>query len=216
MAKVSDLEDSIQNYELVSLYDSLSDTATQTDRAALEKLAWHHFNSSIKGIKLDLSEGEARAKSFAIKAHGDQKYGNAPYEYHLVAVTRNIKSYGLGGDFVCAGWLHDTLEDTNTGPEDIENIFGLRVYKLVWAVTGVGETRKDRVADAYKKIAAYPDTLYIKLPDRIANSLSARENRPDLFDMYKKEYPSFKATLYPIMSGHVLEDMWEYLDSIYA
>src|SRR6185503_9495535 len=38
-------------------------------------------------------------------------------------------------DVLCAGWLHDTIEDTNTDFDDISEKFGIEVATIVASVT---------------------------------------------------------------------------------
>ncbi len=39
----------------------------------------------------------ARARAFALEAHGEQKYGDHPYAYHLDAVAAIAAPYGEEG-----------------------------------------------------------------------------------------------------------------------
>jgi (p)ppGpp synthase/HD superfamily hydrolase len=55
---------------------------------------------------------EAFARDFAIRAHGDQKYGSEPYVAHLDAVVAVLNEFGYSGDeYVCSGYLHDKQEN---------------------------------------------------------------------------------------------------------
>jgi len=61
-----------------------------------------------------------QAKEFAIKAHGTQKYGKMPYEYHLQQVVsklthwRDLGQWNITDEMLAVAWLHDVLEDTDT------------------------------------------------------------------------------------------------------
>ncbi|MBV1928247.1 MAG: hypothetical protein KUG81_01885 [Gammaproteobacteria bacterium] len=66
----------------------------------------------------------------AIEAHGNQKYGDEPYDYHLANVAtgaRNIVKTMAGSidtpEFIlqvrATGWLHDVLEDTEKTAKDL-------------------------------------------------------------------------------------------------
>lgn len=71
-----------------------------------------------------------RAKEFAIKAHGTQKYGKMPYEYHLQQVVsklihwRDLGQWEITDECLAVAWLHDVLEDTETSLTDLEDHFG--------------------------------------------------------------------------------------------
>jgi guanosine-3',5'-bis(diphosphate) 3'-pyrophosphohydrolase len=151
---------------------------------------------------------EERAKEFAIKAHGEQKYGDEPYVVHLEAVRKVLADFGIpsrseaeasgtekGGDVAVAAWLHDVVEDTSVTREEIEKEFGADVSALVWAVTGVGKNRKERSQSAYLKMQALPAAVTLKLADRIANCEASARNNPSLLSMYRNELPDFAAAL---------------------
>lgn len=154
-----------------------------------------------------------RAKKFAVKYHGDQKYGGEfPYAIHLQAVERVLLRFNIFDvDLRAAAWLHDTLEDTTARYEDIETLFNVRVAGIVGAVTEPkGGNRARRHEQTYPKIRLSPDAVIVKLADRIANV----ESGGSLNDMYRKEYPSFKRALYRDDDiPHILA-MWSYLDTL--
>ncbi len=131
------------------------------------------------------------AQCVAIHMHGDQMYGDRPYSRHLYDVTNLLVNDGANAnaEMVAAGWLHDTVEDTALTIEAIDVIFGDGVANLVWAVTGVGKNREERLASVVEKIPTVPGAGRLKLADRLANvRASIREGRKDLFLMYQKEW----------------------------
>lgn len=142
-----------------------------------------------------LTTAEAAARALARSAHGAQRYGEGPYLNHLATVRGILREHGHDGALGVAAWLHDTVEDTAVQRADIERDFGPEVAALVWAVTGVGETRKERVTSAYAKMRAHPAAVDLKLADRIANSEASRRDNPRLFAMYRDELPGFEAAL---------------------
>ena len=53
------------------------------------------------------------AKAFAIKAHGEQRYGDLLYAAHLAAVEEVLLRFGFRDEALLnAAWLHDVVEDT--------------------------------------------------------------------------------------------------------
>ncbi|GGK61266.1 HD domain-containing protein [Nocardia camponoti] len=160
------------------------------------------------------AETEVRAREFAIAAHGDQRYGQYPYQHHLKAVRGVLADFGYAGAHGAAAWLHDVIEDTPVTYEEVESRFGREVVDLVWAVTGVGPDRKARVLDAYTKIVAYPPAVILKLADRTAN---AEASPPDSawMGMYRTEHASFKAHLGPLLAEDpVVQQMWARLERV--
>jgi (p)ppGpp synthase/HD superfamily hydrolase len=55
-------------------------------------------------------EPVSRARAFAIKAHGEQRYGDQRYSFHLEAVAELLHPFGIDAQTV--GYLHDVVEDT--------------------------------------------------------------------------------------------------------
>lgn len=81
----------------------------------------------------------AKAKRFALKAHGDQKYGEKPYSYHLEQVVENVnirmKDDPLLSTYVAVAWLHDTMEDCGVTFKQLEDEFGLCIAESVKRLT---------------------------------------------------------------------------------
>lgn len=160
------------------------------------------------------------AKCFASYHHRNQKYGNGPYTKHLEVVEATLEDFGMVKPFdIQRAWLHDILEDTKVTFEDLEHEFGVDLANHVWAMTGVGKNRKARNECIFKRLNLYPEAICIKLADRIANTkncmiaASFGEKDLDLYHMYKKEYPAFKAALKPLSKDY--DDMWEELDLLF-
>ncbi len=137
---------------------------------------------------------ETEARRFAVEAHADQRYGDAPYVTHLGAVRSVLADFGHGGPLAIAAWLHDTVEDTKVTREDVESRFGAEVAALVWAVTGTGATREERNHSAYAKIQAHPAAATLKLADRVAN-VEASRTVPAKLAKYRAEWESFHGHL---------------------
>lgn len=145
---------------------------------------------------------ESRARAFAIRAHGDQKYGSGPdappYVVHLDAVRGVLRDFDVvGTDHVMpvAAYLHDVLEDTAVTWDDVCAEFGERVADLVNDVTGRGPSRKARVADAYAKIInGDRASAVLKLADRIANVEASAPGSRHLA-LYRDEQAGFEAML---------------------
>lgn len=155
-----------------------------------------------------------RAKAFAIAAHGEQKYGDKPYEVHLQAVADVVRRHNYGELLEACAWLHDVVEDCPTvSLKDIADTFGQEVAEIVWSVTDEpGKNRKERKAATYAKTKESYYGVKLKLCDRIANveACIADENK-QLFAMYFKEHEDFMVRLglrrdYVIFSKRLLRD----------
>ena len=78
-----------------------------------------------------------RARMFAEIAHSGQTYNDeVPYTYHLDNVVKILQQFSLTDPvMICAGYLHDTIEDTTRSYNDIKDRFGEDVAELVFCVT---------------------------------------------------------------------------------
>lgn len=101
-----------------------------------------------------------------------KKDGTTTHSQHLEDVVNRLKSLGIiDEEVLCAGWLHDTLEDTNTSFDDLFEQFGSRVAVLVSYLTkDMSLPRKQRVQAYVRQLegASY-DAKLIKLCDISAN-----------------------------------------------
>lgn len=118
--------------------------------------------------------------------------GNEPYINHLAEVANLLAAATDGADaeLVAAGWLHDSIEDTDTTREELARTFSERVASLVAECTDdmslpKAERRRLQVLEAPKKSSG---AKLIKIADKISN-IGARihsdpttEERDDLAD----------------------------------
>lgn len=149
-----------------------------------------------------------KAKAFAIRYHKGQKYGEAPYTYHLDMVCKTLQKYKVTDqDMLAAAWLHDVVEDTEVTIDMVRAEFGDRVADLVWAVTNeAGVNRAARHVRTYQKLKEMQEAVTLKLADRIANVTHSVETKNDgKMKMYAKEWTGFFETLY---TPGVNEKMW--------
>ena len=123
------------------------------------------------------SELIKKAYSYMEKAHhGHKRYSGEPYMIHTAAVGYKLAAMGMGPRTVCAGLLHDAIEDTEVTSDDIKREFGDEVLFLVEGVTKLSSVRyygTDRHNESLRKlfVATSQDirVLIIKLVDRLHN-----------------------------------------------
>ena len=74
-------------------------------------------------------------------------------------------------DIVCAAWLHDTIEDTDTDFDAIKDRFGKNVAKIVVSVTKDNRlVKKQREAKYEKDLkSANIEAKLVKIADILAN-----------------------------------------------
>lgn len=117
-----------------------------------------------------------RALAFAARKHRDQRRkgsDHAPYVNHLIDVLDLL--WRVGGirdaEVLAAALLHDTVEDTATTPQELEQLFGPKVRALVAEVTDdkslPQEVRKRRQVEHAGSLSV--GARLIKLGDKISN-----------------------------------------------
>ncbi|MBS9768449.1 MAG: bifunctional (p)ppGpp synthetase/guanosine-3',5'-bis(diphosphate) 3'-pyrophosphohydrolase [Flavobacteriaceae bacterium] len=119
-----------------------------------------------------------KAFLFANNAHkGVKRKSGEPYILHPIAVAKIVaKEIGLGTKSICAGLLHDVVEDTHFTLEDIESAFGAKIAYLVDGLTkisGIFSSDVSRQAENLKKILLTLSddmrVILVKLADRLHN-----------------------------------------------
>jgi GTP pyrophosphokinase len=119
-----------------------------------------------------------RAYVFSMKAHGAQMRASGdPYFSHPLEVAGILTEYKLDGETITTALLHDTVEDTVATAEQIEDMFGERVGKLVDGVTKLSKlelrSEANQQAENFRKLLlAMSDdirVLLVKLADRLHN-----------------------------------------------
>jgi len=125
----------------------------------------------LTGIRL-VSE----AAELAAQRHSGQqrkRRRDEPYINHLAEVANLLSAATAGADaeLIAAGWLHDTIEDTETTHEELAQRFGLRVADLVAEVTddmslSKRERRQRQISDAP---GTSDGAKLVKIADKISN-----------------------------------------------
>jgi (p)ppGpp synthase/HD superfamily hydrolase len=137
----------------------------------------------------------SEAADFAARRHSGMARkgrGNEPYVNHLAEVANllAIATDGTDAELVAAGWLHDTIEDTETTREELAQNFSKRVAALVVEVTDdmtlpKDQRRQQQIIDAPNKSSG---AKLIKIADKISNIRArippqpSQDERDDLID----------------------------------
>lgn len=134
------------------------------------------------------------AANFAAHRHAQQKRKGVlaePYMNHLLEVAELLaaSSEELDLNLVIAGFLHDTVEDTDVTLRELENSFGKDVAGLVAEVTDdkslPKETRKKLQVETTHKKSRRAQTL--KLADKISNLRSVLTSPPVGWSLERKQ-----------------------------
>lgn len=119
-----------------------------------------------------------KAYKYAETLHdGQTRQSGEPYIVHPLNVALILAEMHADKDTICAGLLHDTLEDTNTTKEDIAKEFNKTIADLVDGVTKMNKmnfsSKQDQnLANTRKIITGITEDvriIIIKLADRLHN-----------------------------------------------
>ena len=139
-----------------------------------DELLYLMDKSSVKYNKRKIK----KAYEFANIAHGDQRrVSGVPFILHPTSVACILAEMGMDTDSIVAALLHDTVEDTDTTLQDVEDNFGEDVAKLVDGLTKISKIkytdREEQQAENVRKmlIAMSNDirVIIVKLADRLHN-----------------------------------------------
>jgi len=160
----------------------------------------------VKYIRIDMSSTERASMRFACLAHGEQcRNDGSPYTDHLWRVAKHAISFGNRIGFPteamkCAAWLHDVVEDTDKGFEEIRKLFkeplALDVVTIVAMLTGKAEHNFANVAATLspfyavlgsRELRLVADAYFLKLCDRLDNLSSMQTWTPERKNKYFDE-----------------------------
>ncbi len=120
-----------------------------------------------------------RALEFAAERHEGQRReaDDAAFILHPLEVAQLLRTGGYPDEIVAAGVLHDSLENTDATPLELEQRFGSPVAALVCAVSepspdGPYAERKARLRDAVAD--ADHDVLVVYAADKVAKARELR------------------------------------------
>ena len=142
-----------------------------------EQLVQKFYQKAFQYPKED-QERILSAAVYADSLHGDQKRKSGePYIIHPLAVGSILIQLGMDADTICAGLLHDVVEDTDATLADIEERFGPSVALMVDGVTKISrlksESKSLQEAETIRKMffAMGKDmrVIIIKLSDKLHN-----------------------------------------------
>jgi GTP pyrophosphokinase len=153
------------------------------------------------GADIDLIR---RCYDFAAKAHdGQLRRSGDPYVVHPLGVAGLISELRLDVPSVCAGLLHDCVEDTSASTTELERLFGQEIAFLVEGVTKLGkipwQNREERQAENFRKmlLAMARDirVILIKLADRTDNMRTLASMSPEKQERIARETMEIYAPL---------------------
>lgn len=131
---------------------------------------------------------------------GQLRQSGEPYIIHPLTVAYILAEMHADCDTICAGLLHDTLEDTDTSKEEIAELFGSETANLVDGVTKLkkmnfSSKEEQNMANTRKIITGITSDvriIIIKLADRLHNmrtlqfksEFKQKENSMETMDIF--------------------------------
>lgn len=120
-----------------------------------------------------------KAFDMAVDAHKEQRRKSGePYIFHPIAVARIVaQNIGLDATSIAAALLHDVVEDTPITIENIAEIFGDTIAKIVKGLTKISDLSRDTdvsfQAENFRKMLLTLNddvrVILIKIADRLHN-----------------------------------------------
>ncbi|MBQ1482514.1 MAG: bifunctional (p)ppGpp synthetase/guanosine-3',5'-bis(diphosphate) 3'-pyrophosphohydrolase [Erysipelotrichaceae bacterium] len=129
-----------------------------------------------------------KAYDYAFEKHKDQKRSSGePYFVHCLNVAYELAKLKSDPYTICAGLLHDVIEDCGVTKEEFVAEFGEEIYEMVEAVTKISNLKftdeKEYQAVNHRKIliamAKDVRVILVKLVDRLHNMRTLQYLAPE-------------------------------------
>jgi GTP pyrophosphokinase len=152
----------------------------------------HRYKDLLKGTYEVLSKEDKelirKAFDVAVEAHSKQRRKTGePYIFHPIAVAKIVAmEIGLGATSIAAALLHDVVEDTEYTINDMEQLFGETIARIVNGLTKISRLNKEQDASIQaenfrKMLLTLNDdvrVILIKIADRLHN-MQTMDAMPD-------------------------------------
>ena len=134
-----------------------------------------------------------KALAFAALKHRDQRRKNeaaSPYINHPIALANVLWHEGgvRDGTVLAAALLHDTIEDTDTKPEELRAVFGDAIAEVVLEVTddkSLPKAERKRLQVEHAPDISKAAQL-VKLADKICNVRDVAGEPPTHWDLERR------------------------------
>ncbi|WP_373754059.1 RelA/SpoT family protein [Neisseria weixii] len=129
-----------------------------------------------------------KAVAYAFHAHdGQTRKSGEPYITHPIAVATQLAVWHMDVQGLCAGVMHDVLEDTGVSKVEMAAEFGETIAEMVDGLSKLEklkfEDHEEHQAESFRKLilAMTKDVrvIIIKLSDRLHNMRTLGSMRPD-------------------------------------
>lgn len=165
-----------------------------------------------------------RAYDYASAAHAGQlRLSGDPYILHPASVALTLSKMGFDEHAVAAGLLHDTVEDTDSSIDELDELFGEQVADIVDGVTKINmmtfDTKEEAQAENIRKMilsmAHDIRVPVVKLADRLHNMSTLDFQKPYKQQRIAKETMDIYAPLANRLGLHLFKQKLEDLSFRY-
>lgn len=135
-----------------------------------------------------------KALAFSAYKHSSQRRKDveaSPYINHPISVANILCNEGHinDTDVICGALLHDTIEDTDTSPEELETEFGKTIRDIVMDVsddTTLVKAERKRLEIVHAATISDKAKL-VKLADKISNLRDVANNPPSDWSLERRQ-----------------------------
>lgn len=167
----------------------MSEVEIERENAAIAQAYKDLLKISYRTLSNEDKKLIRKAFDIAVDAHKEQrrKSGEA-YVFHPIAVAKIVASeIGLDATSIAAALLHDVVEDTPYSLDDISQMFGETVARIVDGLTKISSLKKDldislQAENFRKMLLTLNDdirVIIIKIADRLHNMQTLDHMRED-------------------------------------
>ena len=184
----------------------------------------------------------AKAIAFATEKHskvinkdgsvGQKRKGSGlPYIVHPMEVWQILRNNDCSTEVQIAGLLHDTLEDTDTTPEEIKTLFGEKILSIVLTESEdkskTWKERKQHTIDALAHDSI--ETMQVCCADKLSNCRAQlydyKQIGDALFERFNKQstpelqtwyYKSIVKALAPLKGMKMYKELCEVVSELYG
>lgn len=147
---------------------------------------------------MSIEEGDLKlllkALQFSALKHKDQRRKDidaSPYINHPISLADILcnEAHITDVEVICGALLHDTVEDTETSPEELEHEFGPSIKNIVMDVTDDKTLKRHERKQAQIDHAAHlsDKARLVKLADKISNLRDVSVNAPPDWSLARRQ-----------------------------
>jgi guanosine-3',5'-bis(diphosphate) 3'-pyrophosphohydrolase len=135
-----------------------------------------------------------KALEFSARKHKNQRRKDveaSPYINHPISLANILcnEAHVTDVNVICGALLHDTIEDTETEPEELQDEFGVEIKDIVMDVTD--DTSLHRHERKQAQIDHAPhisrEAKLVKLADKISNLRDVSSNPPPSWSLDRRQ-----------------------------